>query len=91
MAYSPAAQQLRRCTATRRDGSPCRGWATWAAPDGRGLCAAHRHVGPGGALGASASAGGGGDRGGLWPIRARPPLRVGLRGGHYEVDEEGEP
>ena len=30
--HSEKAQQLRRCRATRKDGSPCRGWACWDDP-----------------------------------------------------------
>ena len=39
MAYSEAARERRRCTATRRDGERCRGWAIWDDPLGR--CAPH--------------------------------------------------
>ena len=47
MAYEPAAVRLRRCTALRKDGTPCRAWALWDDP--RQLCAAHagrHHKGP---------------------------------------------
>lgn len=37
--YGPAAIERRRCRALRRDGLPCRGWATWDDPDQR--CLAH--------------------------------------------------
>ena len=40
MAYSERAKALRRCTATRQDGQPCRAWAIW----GTRLCAAHTHT-----------------------------------------------
>ncbi len=39
MAYSEAAIERRRCTATRKDGQPCRAWAVWNDP--RQLCAQH--------------------------------------------------
>lgn len=39
MAYSPAAIERRRCTATRRDGQGCRAWARWDDPQQR--CRAH--------------------------------------------------
>lgn len=32
MAYSDAATKRRRCTATRLDGDPCKGWAAWGDP-----------------------------------------------------------
>ena len=37
--YSAAAIALRRCTATKADGSPCRAWAVW--DDDRQLCVCH--------------------------------------------------
>src|SRR5215207_11736654 len=48
MTYSPYAEELRRCRATKRDGTPCQAWAVWGEPDG--LCVTHspRHkTGPG--------------------------------------------
>jgi hypothetical protein len=33
--YSAAAIRLRRCVATRRDGTPCRAWACWDDPQQR--------------------------------------------------------
>jgi len=39
MAYSEKAKALRRCTATRQDGEPCRAYARW----GTLLCAAHTY------------------------------------------------
>ncbi|HEX9412230.1 MAG TPA: hypothetical protein VF916_01890 [Ktedonobacterales bacterium] len=49
--YGFLAAVRRRCTATRRDGQPCRGWALWdmTRTDGRQLClvhAGHIHRGP---------------------------------------------
>jgi hypothetical protein len=47
MAYGPEAKALRRCTATRADGEPCRAWAVW--DDSHQLCVAHagrHHRGP---------------------------------------------
>lgn len=39
MAYTEAAADLRRCTDTRRDGTPCQAWAVWdTAP---ALCIFH--------------------------------------------------
>ena len=32
MAYSEEARERRRCTATKADGTPCRGWAAWGDP-----------------------------------------------------------
>jgi hypothetical protein len=47
MAYSLAAIERRRCTATRRDGEPCRGWAMWDDPAQRCVIHAGRgHRGP---------------------------------------------
>lgn len=43
MAYSKKAKALRRCTATRKDGKPCRAYALW--DDLRQLCV--QHVGRG--------------------------------------------
>jgi len=37
--YSREAVARRRCTAKRRDGKPCRGWAVW--DDRRQLCVNH--------------------------------------------------
>jgi hypothetical protein len=47
MAYSKAAEELRRCRAKRADGAPCKAWAIWGRPDG--LCSTHagRTSGPG--------------------------------------------
>jgi hypothetical protein len=39
MSYSPQAQELRRCTATCRDGWPCRNYAVWG--DSRQRCGFH--------------------------------------------------
>jgi len=39
MAYTPAALARRRCTATRKDGQPCGGFALWHDPEQR--CANH--------------------------------------------------
>ena len=39
MAYNRAAIKLRRCTATKADGSPCQAWAVWGDPQQR--CASH--------------------------------------------------
>jgi len=39
MAYSSEAAVRRRCTATRRDWTPCRGWAAWGDPSQR--CGGH--------------------------------------------------
>jgi len=39
--YTQTAQARRRCTATRRDGQPCGGWALWNDPAGRQLCNVH--------------------------------------------------
>lgn len=39
MAYSAAAEALRRCEATTRAGDPCRAWAVWGDPERR--CIAH--------------------------------------------------
>lgn len=33
MAYSEQAIELRRCTGTNKDGTPCQAWALWPAPD----------------------------------------------------------
>jgi len=35
MAYTPLAAALRRCTATRRDGTRCAAWALWGDPGRR--------------------------------------------------------
>ena len=43
MAYNQAAIKLRRCTATKADGSPCRAWATWDDPFQRCVNHAGRH------------------------------------------------
>lgn len=44
--YSPSAIARRKCTATRKDGQPCQGWARWGDPAQR--CAPHSvpHRGP---------------------------------------------
>jgi hypothetical protein len=45
--YSPAARARRRCTATNRNGTPCRNYALWHSPDG--VCLSHsprQHRGP---------------------------------------------
>jgi hypothetical protein len=45
--YSEKARARRRCTATRKDGAPCRAYACWDDPLGR--CMAHagrHHTGP---------------------------------------------
>jgi hypothetical protein len=44
--YTERARALRRCKATRKDGTPCQRWACWDDPQGR--CAAHggRIAGP---------------------------------------------
>lgn len=34
-------EERRRCTATRADGAPCRGWSVWKSPVQ--LCATHLH------------------------------------------------
>src|SRR5438270_9484897 len=39
MPYSEKARELRRCTAEKPDGQPCRAWAVWG--DARQLCVAH--------------------------------------------------
>ena len=39
MVYSERAQEQRRCTATRTDGTPCRAFAAWGDPLGR--CGGH--------------------------------------------------
>ena len=39
MAYTEEARARRRCTATRKDGAPCRGWAAWGDPAQR--CGGH--------------------------------------------------
>jgi hypothetical protein len=39
MAYGEAAVARRRCTATRKDGTPCRAWALWGDP--RQRCVFH--------------------------------------------------
>lgn len=39
MPYSDKAKDLRRCTASKQDGEPCRAWAVWG--DERQLCMAH--------------------------------------------------
>ena len=39
MAYSERAQEQRRCTATRTDGTPCRAFAAWG--DLLGRCGGH--------------------------------------------------
>ena len=44
--YNPEAQKIRRCTATRRDGQPCGGWALWDSPTQR--CRSHSPPGAGG-------------------------------------------
>ena len=47
MAYTPEAEEARRCTAIKADGSPCRAWAVW--DDDRQLCVVHAgrcHRGP---------------------------------------------
>jgi hypothetical protein len=47
MAYSEAARTRRRCTGTRRDGTPCRAWACW--DDAQRCCASQagrHHTGP---------------------------------------------
>lgn len=47
MAYSEKAKSLRKCTGTRKDGRPCKAWATWSDP--RQLCVSHagrHHRGP---------------------------------------------
>jgi hypothetical protein len=44
MPYSAAAIERRRCTATRRDGAPCRAWALWSDPGQR--CLAHAGQSP---------------------------------------------
>jgi len=46
MAYSEAAKERRRCTATKTDGTPCRGYAAWGDP--RQRCGGHggRRRGP---------------------------------------------
>ena len=43
--YSPAAEQLRRCTATTHAGRPCRAWALWNGP--HQLCSTHAGHSPG--------------------------------------------
>lgn len=46
MAYNAQARELRRCTALRKDGTPCQGWACWDDPLRR--CGTHggRVAGP---------------------------------------------
>jgi hypothetical protein len=39
MSYTDRARALRRCTAQRKDGEPCRAYARWGDP--RRLCASH--------------------------------------------------
>jgi hypothetical protein len=39
VAYTEHARQLRRCTATRKDGQPCANYAVWDDPAGR--CGSH--------------------------------------------------
>jgi hypothetical protein len=50
MAYNEHAAVRRHCTATRRDGQPCQGWALWDdTEDGRQVCGIHagrHHRGP---------------------------------------------
>jgi hypothetical protein len=43
MAYNEAAIARRRCTGTRRDGTPCRAFACWDDPEQRCVCHAGRH------------------------------------------------
>lgn len=44
MAYTPEAQDLRRCRSICKDGRPCSRYAVWGDPLGR--CAAHGGRGP---------------------------------------------
>lgn len=46
MAFGPEAIRLRRCTATRGDGAPCRAWAVWG--DASQRCTAHGGRAPAG-------------------------------------------
>ena len=41
--YRPEAKKVRKCTAIRKDGHPCQGWAMWGDPFQRCMTYAGRH------------------------------------------------